>query len=150
MKENTGAVHAQVPVDVATFLLNEKRAEFHSIEQRLKVNVVLIPNIHLETPNYTVTRLKHEELNHADLPPPSYEMVAVPEKTETGVPSQQSEAPPRQEAAAPQTRLEVSPQEKVTRCRSHFTEPTRVQVTLTRGDFHLARQTARRFHMTTR
>ena len=32
MKENTGAVHAQVPVDVATYLLNEKRAEFHSIE----------------------------------------------------------------------------------------------------------------------
>ena len=82
MKENTGAVHAQVPVDVATYLLNEKRAEFHSIESRLKVNIVLIPNIHLETPNYTVTRLKHEELNLAELPPPSYEMVAVPEKTD--------------------------------------------------------------------
>ncbi|MDB5810396.1 MAG: Rne/Rng family ribonuclease [Betaproteobacteria bacterium] len=100
MKENTGAVHAQVPVDVATFLLNEKRAEFHSIEQRLKVNVVLIPNIHLETPNYTVTRLKHEELNQADLPPPSYEMVVMPEKAEDGLPSAQTEtATPRQEAA---------------------------------------------------
>ena len=63
MKENTAAVHAQVPVDVATFLLNEKRSEFHSIEARLKVSVVLIPNIHLETPNYTVTRLRHDELN---------------------------------------------------------------------------------------
>ena len=52
MKENTAAVHAQVPVDVATFLLNEKRSEFHAIEQRLKVSVVLIPNVHLETPNY--------------------------------------------------------------------------------------------------
>ncbi len=100
MKENTGAVHAQVPVDVATYLLNEKRAEFHSIEQRLKVNVVLIPNIHLETPNYTVTRLKHEELNQADLPPPSYEMVAVPEKNDGTLPSAQTEtAPPRPEAA---------------------------------------------------
>src|SRR5258705_883827 len=100
MKENTGAVHAQVPVDVATYLLNEKRAEFHSIEQRLKVNVVLIPNIHLETPNYTVTRLKHEELNQADLPPPSYEMVAMPEKTDGALPSAQTEpVAPRQEAA---------------------------------------------------
>jgi len=99
MKENTGAVHAQVPVDVATYLLNEKRAEFHSIESRLKVNIVLIPNIHLETPNYTVTRLKHEELNLAELPPPSYEMVAVPEKTETHLPSAQQEpAAPRVEA----------------------------------------------------
>ena len=92
MKENTGAVHAQVPVDVATYLLNEKRAEFHAIESRLKVNVVLIPNIHLETPNYTVTRLKHEELNHADLPPPSYQMMAAPEKTENLLPSAQTEA----------------------------------------------------------
>jgi ribonuclease E len=99
MKENTGAVHAQVPVDVATYLLNEKRAEFHSIESRLKVNIVLIPNIHLETPNYTVTRLKHEELNLAELPPPSYEMVAVPEKADTHLPSAQQEAPaPRPEA----------------------------------------------------
>ena len=100
MKENTGAVHAQVPVDVATYLLNEKRAEFHSIESRLKVNVVLIPNIHLETPNYTVTRLKHEDLNQADAPPPSYEMVAMPEKTGALLPSAQTEpATPRQEAA---------------------------------------------------
>jgi len=37
MKENSAAVHAQVPVDVATFLLNEKRADIHSIEARLKV-----------------------------------------------------------------------------------------------------------------
>ncbi|MDP2706799.1 MAG: Rne/Rng family ribonuclease, partial [Burkholderiales bacterium] len=99
MKENTGAVHAQVPVDVATYLLNEKRAEFHSIESRLKVNIVLIPNVHLETPNYTVTRLKHEELNLAELPPPSYEMVAVPEKADTHLPSAQQEPPaPRAEA----------------------------------------------------
>ena len=98
MKENTGAVHAQVPVDVATYLLNEKRAEFHSIESRLKVNIVLIPNIHLETPNYTVTRLKHEELNLAELPPPSYEMVAVPEKPDTNLPSAQEPLTPRPEA----------------------------------------------------
>ena len=45
MKENTAVLHAQVPVDVATYLLNEKRAEIHAIEARLKVNVVLIPNV---------------------------------------------------------------------------------------------------------
>ncbi|XLM21927.1 Rne/Rng family ribonuclease, partial [Chromobacterium piscinae] len=62
MKENTGAVHAQVPVDVATFLLNEKRAEIHSIEERLDVDVVLIPNIHLETPHYKIVRVRHDDL----------------------------------------------------------------------------------------
>src|SRR6266545_1124593 len=56
MKENTAQVVAQVPVDVATFLLNEKRTEVHGIETRFKVNVLLVPNRHLETPNYTVQR----------------------------------------------------------------------------------------------
>ena len=78
MKENTAALHAQVPVAVATFLLNEKRSEFHAIEQRLKVNVVLIPNMHLETPNYTVTRLRHDELNQMEPLPASYRMVEQP------------------------------------------------------------------------
>jgi ribonuclease E len=123
MKENTGAVHAQVPVDVATYLLNEKRAEFHSIESRLKVNVVLIPNIHLETPNYTITRLKHEELNQAELPPPSYEMVVMPEKAEEGLPSAKTESvAPRPQAAvkgitpsqpAPIVEAHVSPEAAV-------------------------------------
>jgi len=41
MKENSAAIRAQVPVDVATFLLNEKRAEIHTIESRFKVDIVL-------------------------------------------------------------------------------------------------------------
>jgi len=43
MKDSTGAIHVQLPVDVATFLLNEKRVDIYTIESRLKVNVVLIP-----------------------------------------------------------------------------------------------------------
>ena len=80
MKENTGAVHAQVPVDVATFLLNEKRAEIQKLEARLKVNIVLVPNPHLETPHYKVQRLKHDELNQMEHVPASYEMVEQPEE----------------------------------------------------------------------
>jgi ribonuclease E len=77
MKEGSRAIHAQVPVDVATFLLNEKREDIHLIESRLKVSVVLIPNIHLETPNYTVSRLRDEEAAAEGLPA-SYEMVELP------------------------------------------------------------------------
>ncbi|MFN0316856.1 MAG: Rne/Rng family ribonuclease [Burkholderiales bacterium] len=87
MKENTAAVHAQVPVDVATYLLNEKRAEFHSIEQRLKVAVVLIPNIHLETPNYNVSRLRHDELNQMEPLPVSYRMVEQPTEQDSARPT---------------------------------------------------------------
>ncbi len=82
MKENSAAVHAQVPVDVATFLLNEKRADIHTIEARLKVNVVLIPNIHLETPHYKVERLRHDDLNQEGALPASYNLVTMPEQAE--------------------------------------------------------------------
>ncbi len=77
MKEGTGAVHAQVPVDVATFLLNEKRQDIHKMEMRFKVNVLLIPNIHLETPNYEVERLRSDS-EKLDLVTPSYQMVNRP------------------------------------------------------------------------
>jgi ribonuclease E len=77
MKETTGAVHAQVPVDVATFLLNEKRQDIHKIETRFKVDVLLIPNIHLETPNYEIERLRTDS-EKLDLVVPSYEMVNKP------------------------------------------------------------------------
>src|SRR5699024_2606470 len=61
MKENTAALHAQVPVDVATFLLNEKRNDITKIASRLKVNLVLIPNKHLETPHHHIERLRHDD-----------------------------------------------------------------------------------------
>ncbi|AXK40459.1 Rne/Rng family ribonuclease [Crenobacter cavernae] len=98
MKENTGAVHAQVPVDVATFLLNEKRTELYSLEERLGVSVLLIPNIHLETPNYQVVRVRNdgiEELGDA----PSYLRVDVPEEEAQIRFGQEKEKPVRQEAA---------------------------------------------------
>ena len=98
MKENTGAVHAQVPVDVATFLLNEKRAEIHSIEERLDVDVVLIPNIHLETPHYKIARIRHDDL--AELGDgPSYLRVEVQEEDIITNFGQEKPKAERQEAA---------------------------------------------------
>jgi len=67
MKEHTSALHVQLPIEVATYLLNEKRAEIHEIEERLNVDIILIPNIHLETPKYKITRLRHEDTNQAEL-----------------------------------------------------------------------------------
>ncbi|MDR1310540.1 MAG: Rne/Rng family ribonuclease, partial [Burkholderiaceae bacterium] len=57
MKESSAAIHIQSPVDVATFLLNEKRGEILRIEARHKVMVILIPNKHMETPHYKLERL---------------------------------------------------------------------------------------------
>lgn len=61
MKEGTGAVHAQVPVDVASFLLNEKRRDIAKIEQRHRLPIVLIPNKFLETPHYHIERLRYDD-----------------------------------------------------------------------------------------
>jgi ribonuclease E len=61
MKESTASVHAQVPVEVATYLLNEKRAEIAKLEARVKVEIVLIPNKYLETPHYKLERLRHDD-----------------------------------------------------------------------------------------
>src|SRR5450759_3435220 len=99
MKENTAAVHAQVPVDVATFLLNEKRTDIHSVEARLKVNVVLIPNTHLETPHYQVSRLRHDDLNQAEPLPASYNMVQMPTEEETKPLASMEPKAPRPQAA---------------------------------------------------
>ena len=60
-KEGTGALHAQVPVDVATYLLNEKRPEVAKLEARYRVPVVLIPNTMLETPHYHIERLRSDD-----------------------------------------------------------------------------------------
>jgi ribonuclease E len=68
MKDNTAAVHCQVPVEVASFLLNEKRAEISKIELKQRVNVLMVPNKSLETPHYKLERLKHDDprLEHLD------------------------------------------------------------------------------------
>ncbi|MGY3943703.1 ribonuclease E [Aeromonas tecta] len=77
MKDNTEQVHAQVPVDVAAYLLNEKRASIASLEQRNEVRLYIIPNQHLETPHYEVTRIRQNEIPEAA----SYEL-----KTEVAKP----------------------------------------------------------------
>ncbi|WP_273432250.1 Rne/Rng family ribonuclease [Chitinibacter tainanensis] len=99
MKENTGALHAQVPVDVATFLLNEKRAELFAVEARLKVAIMLIPNMHLETPNYKIQRLRTEDVPQFEDALPSYRMVEQPAEEGYKPGQAKEEQAKRQEAA---------------------------------------------------
>ncbi len=97
MKEGTAAIHAQVPVDVATFLLNEKRGEIHKLEARLKVSIILIPNKGLETPHYDLQRLRHDDERLED-EKPSFQMADA--LVEEGYYDRKSEEAqkPRQEA----------------------------------------------------
>jgi len=58
IKENTRRVTVQLPVDVATFLLNEKRNQIIRIEDRHKLHILIVPNEHLETPQYIMERTR--------------------------------------------------------------------------------------------
>ncbi len=78
MKDNTAAVHVQVPVEVTSFLLNEKRTEITKIELRQRVTVLLVPNKHLETPNYKLERLRHDDPRLENLQA-SYTMIEEPD-----------------------------------------------------------------------
>lgn len=80
MKDNSAVIQVQLPVEAATFLLNEKRADIHKIEQRMGVEVILIPNIHMETPNYNIVRIKHDDVNE-ETSQASYKMVELPAET---------------------------------------------------------------------
>lgn len=59
-KDRTAQIRAILPVSVATFLLNEKRAEVHAIEVRHDVQVVIVPNPNMETPHYEVVRIRDD------------------------------------------------------------------------------------------
>jgi len=98
MKDSSAAIHAQVPVDVATFLLNEKRADIHRIELRFKIGVILIPNPHMETPHYTVTRLRQDDITAEHLQA-SYKLVEKPEEIKPVTASAQEIKAQRPQAA---------------------------------------------------
>jgi len=94
LKENTAAVHVQVPVEVTSFLLNEKRSEITKIELKQRVTVLLVPNKHLETPNYKLERLRHDDPRLESLQA-SYTMIEEPDD-EVGI-TRREKAKPKQE-----------------------------------------------------
>jgi len=74
MKKNTDKVIAHLPVDSATYLLNEKRAAIADIEKRHQVSVIVIPSKHLETPAYEIQRVRSTSAEEEGERKPSYQM----------------------------------------------------------------------------
>lgn len=89
MKEKTGKVLAQLPIEVGTFLLNEKRAALADIEQRQDVQILLIPNQHLETPAYEVKRIRDDDTSGDET---SYKLVTEAQVEELPQAMQQDRA----------------------------------------------------------
>ena len=75
LKDNTGKILAKIPVECATYLLNEKREKIDSLEQRRDVHIVVIPDPRLETPHYEIERVKDNDTHrHESNYKKSYEM----------------------------------------------------------------------------
>ncbi len=62
LKENTELIHAHLPVDVATFLINEKRHELALIERRMGTRIVVVPSRNMYTPDHHIFRFTSAEL----------------------------------------------------------------------------------------
>ncbi|HUG03904.1 MAG TPA: Rne/Rng family ribonuclease [Steroidobacteraceae bacterium] len=73
-KERTTRVVAQLPVDVATFLINEKREWLHQLESQREANIVLVPDQNMQTPNYSIRRVRDDELGLPENAVTSYQM----------------------------------------------------------------------------
>jgi ribonuclease E len=75
LKDNTGKILAKMPVECATYLLNEKREKIDSLEQRREVHIVVIPDPKLETPHYEIERVKDNDTHrHESNYKKSYEL----------------------------------------------------------------------------
>jgi ribonuclease E len=100
LKERSAQINAQVPISVATFLLNEKRAALATMEARSNVRIVILPNEHLETPHYEITRLRDDQLVEGEEDIATYKLVErIQPPANEEVLSTVDPEPRRQEAA---------------------------------------------------
>lgn len=82
LKDKTSTITAKLPVDVTSFLLNEKRSNIGDIEDRHRVQVIIIPDPNLETPHFNVERTRDEGKEVVNRP--SYELIPQ-QDTETNL-----------------------------------------------------------------
>ena len=99
LKENTEAIFAELPLDMATFILNEKRHELLQIESTLGTRIAVLPCADLHRPQYRLKRLRSEELDHSAATP-SHELEL--EREDRDVPK----TPMMQTTQQPAVRLE--------------------------------------------
>lgn len=116
-KDKTGEVRAVVPVSVATFLLNEKRKQLADIEARQKVDILVVPAPHMETPHFEIIRVREDETGEKVS---SYEMAEeyTAREEEQAEAQVAREVPPREEAAVKSIRPSApAPQAQATASR---------------------------------
>jgi ribonuclease E len=77
-KDKTAQVVAQVPVEVATYLINEKREWLRTLEDKSEVELLVVPNQYIQTPEYSIKRVRTDEIELPENKVLSYKMPAQP------------------------------------------------------------------------
>lgn len=75
MKKNTDKIVAQLPIESATYLLNEKRSAIEQIEKRQNVSIIIVPNRHMETPNFDIQRIRGNATDDEQVKGSSYQLI---------------------------------------------------------------------------
>jgi ribonuclease E len=83
-KDRTTRVIAQLPVEVATYLFNEKREWLRTLEDRSSAELVIVPNPNMQTPEYSIRRVRDDEAELPENRQTSYLMPTSPEPVEPG------------------------------------------------------------------
>jgi ribonuclease E len=96
-KDRTARVIAQVPVDVATYLFNEKREWLRTLEDKSEIELIIIPNDNMQTPEYSIRRVRDDELELPENKQLSYLMPVAPTVVEPG--TAKDKRPPMEPAA---------------------------------------------------
>ncbi len=133
-KDRSAKVIAQLPVDVANYLLNEKRDWIRSIEQREELQIVIVANSRMETPNYVIRRVRDDQAEMAENTGASYllaeQVLEEPEAVPGTRPSRNAaEAPavvalpPPPAAPAPSAPAAAAPAGLFARLRAWFGGP---------------------------
>jgi ribonuclease E len=101
-KDRTARVIAQVPVAVATYLINEKREWLRTLEDKSDAELIIVPNENIQTPEYSIKRVRDDELDQPEHRQATYLMPTAPEVVEPG---SAQDKKPQTEAAAVATLL---------------------------------------------
>jgi ribonuclease E len=123
LKENTEAVYAELPIETATFLLNEKRHEINQIETRLGTRIAVLPSPALDGQQFKIRRLRSEDLDESgDIPSHKIKLETVEDEGDASLPSASPSAKPR-EAAVKLDQVVTTKPPRPTRSQRDKNEP---------------------------
>jgi ribonuclease E len=108
-KDRTARVIVQLPVDVATYLINEKRDALRALEDKGHAQLMLVPNPHIQTPEYSIRRVRDDETQLAENSQISYQIPVAPTSIDPAI--ERERRPAEQPAVAallPKTAAPVS------------------------------------------